>query len=266
MAEQYTIHMKRSYLFALLTFVLWAQTLPAFASDLEKTVKKQYAKQMLAVRSEVQGTHLEFDSSGKPLKSSKDNWTVYGAIYVERITIEPDKLLIEGPLAAHGTTQKKGKPELITLGNPIKVEIQLDHPASSVDDVHAVLDRVFFLDEKVGQHSVPEFRRADFVVTDGSIHKVGPKGGVIAPKPTYTPEPEFSEEARSKGLRHGTVVLEVVVDKSGTISRIRIVRAFGMGLDQQSVETVKKWLFQPAQLNGEPVEVLMNVEVSFDRN
>jgi outer membrane biosynthesis protein TonB len=30
-----------------------------------------------------------------------------------------------------------------------------------------------------------------------------------------------------------------------------------------AVETVRNWLFKPAELNGEPVAVEINVEVSF---
>jgi TonB family protein len=36
-----------------------------------------------------------------------------------------------------------------------------------------------------------------------------------------------------------------------------------MGLDQKAVEAVKKWKFQPAEKDGRPVAVQINVEVNF---
>ena len=32
---------------------------------------------------------------------------------------------------------------------------------------------------------------------------------------------------------------------------------------QSAVEAVKKWMFKPAQLNGQPVAVLITVDLSF---
>jgi protein TonB len=36
-----------------------------------------------------------------------------------------------------------------------------------------------------------------------------------------------------------------------------------MGLDEKAIEAVSQWRFQPATLNGQPVAVQINVEVSF---
>ena len=62
----------------------------------------------------------------------------------------------------------------------------------------------------------------------------------------------------------GTVVLKIVIDKAGKISRIRLERALRMGLDETAMEEVKRWRFNPATRNGQPVAVEMNIEVSFN--
>ena len=255
--------MKKSVLIVLLALTL-AHAAPAFADDLEKTLKSQYEKHVLGLRNSIDQTHQEFDSTGKPLyQVRQERWMVYGGIYVEKLSLTSDKLRVEGPWVAIGSKSKEGKPDLIPLGKEIKVDIPLDHPAVSIDDLRAALDRAFFLDDKDFEHTIPEFRRSDFVVTGEAIARISKKENVIAPVATYTPEPEFSEQARKQGFQ-GTVVLEVVIDKSGTISRIRIVRGLGMGLDQQAVEAVKTWRFQPARRDGAPVAVEMNIEVSFN--
>jgi periplasmic protein TonB len=93
----------------------------------------------------------------------------------------------------------------------------------------------------------------------GAFH-VG--GGVSAPKAVYSPDPEYSEEAR-KAKFTGTCVLWLVVGPDGRPRDIRIARSLGLGLDEKAIEAVKSWKFEPAMKDGKPVAVQINVEVSF---
>lgn len=86
--------------------------------------------------------------------------------------------------------------------------------------------------------------------------------GVTEPKALYTPDPEFSEEAR-KAKYQGTVELEVTIGADGRIHSARVVRSLGMGLDEKAIEGVKTWKFEPAKKDGRPIAVLMNVDVDF---
>ncbi|HEX4604250.1 MAG TPA: energy transducer TonB, partial [Candidatus Angelobacter sp.] len=79
----------------------------------------------------------------------------------------------------------------------------------------------------------------------------------------YTPEPEFSEEARRAKFQ-GSVVLSIIVDETGHISRVRLERPLGKGLDENAMEGVKTWRFDPAKRNGQPVAMEMRIEVSFN--
>ncbi|HYY68100.1 MAG TPA: energy transducer TonB [Terriglobales bacterium] len=94
----------------------------------------------------------------------------------------------------------------------------------------------------------------------GGVFKIG--GGVSAPKPLYTPDPEYSEEAR-KAKYQGTCVLWMIVGPDGRPREVRMARGLGMGLDEKAIQAVKQWKFEPAQKDGHPVAVQMNVEVSF---
>jgi TonB family protein len=96
--------------------------------------------------------------------------------------------------------------------------------------------------------------------TGGGAYRVG--GGVSAPKALYSPDPEYSEEAR-KAKYQGTVLLWIVVGPDGRPREVKVSRPLGMGLDEKAVEAVKLWKFEPAKLNGQPVAVQVNVEVSF---
>lgn len=94
----------------------------------------------------------------------------------------------------------------------------------------------------------------------GGVFRVG--GGVSAPRAILTPDPDYSEEAR-KAKYQGTVVLWLIVGPDGRPRDVKVARSLGMGLDQKAIEAVKNWKFEPAQKDGKPVAVQINVEVNF---
>jgi protein TonB len=96
--------------------------------------------------------------------------------------------------------------------------------------------------------------------TGGGTYRPG--HGVTPPRPIFSPDPEFSEEAR-KAKYQGTCTLMIVVAADGKPINIRVVNSLGMGLDEKAIETVKTWRFEPGQKDGHPVNVEMAVEVDF---
>ena len=94
----------------------------------------------------------------------------------------------------------------------------------------------------------------------GGVYQVG--GSVRPPIAIYTPDPEFSEEAR-KAKFSGNVVVSLIVDASGNPKNVHVLRGVGMGLDEKAVQAVQQYKFKPALQNGKPVAVYLNVEVNF---
>ena len=94
----------------------------------------------------------------------------------------------------------------------------------------------------------------------GGAYRVG--HGVTPPKTLYAPDPAYTDQARHAQLQ-GVVVLWLIVNTDGTAHGIRVQRSLGMGLDEQAIAAVQQWKFQPATRNGEPVRVMINVEVNF---
>jgi TonB family protein len=76
-------------------------------------------------------------------------------------------------------------------------------------------------------------------------------------------EPQYSEEAR-KARYQGTVVLEAIVRKDGTVDILRVVRSLGFGLDENAIQALKQWRFRPGTKGGLPVDVALNIEVNFN--
>ena len=94
----------------------------------------------------------------------------------------------------------------------------------------------------------------------GGVFRVG--GGVSAPKVTYQPDPEYSEEAR-KAKYQGVCVLCLIVGPDGKPRDVKVARSLGLGLDEKAIEAVNQWKFEAAQKDGKPVAVAINVEVTF---
>jgi TonB family protein len=63
----------------------------------------------------------------------------------------------------------------------------------------------------------------------------------------------------------GVVMLEAVVLADGTVGDVRILRSLDpvFGLDHQAIRAVKQWRFAPGTRRGEPVPVLVTIELSF---
>jgi TonB family protein len=96
--------------------------------------------------------------------------------------------------------------------------------------------------------------------TGGGVFHVG--GGVSAPKPIYSPDPDYSEEAR-KAKYQGTCVLSLIVGADGRPRDIKVSRTLGLGLDEKAIEAVKNWRFEPSMKDGKPVAVQISVEIGF---
>jgi protein TonB len=74
-------------------------------------------------------------------------------------------------------------------------------------------------------------------------------------KPTYPP---LARQARIQG----SVVLQAVIAKDGTIQNLRLVSGHPM-LAPAAIDAVKQWRYKPYFLNGEPVEVETQITVNF---
>ena len=94
----------------------------------------------------------------------------------------------------------------------------------------------------------------------GMVYKVG--GDVTVPIPIYKPEPDYTKEARAAKLE-GTDMFWIVVDATGNVADVKLLRGFDKGLDENAMRTLRKWEFEPARRNGRPVPVELAVETSF---
>ncbi len=78
---------------------------------------------------------------------------------------------------------------------------------------------------------------------------------ILQVKPEYPP---LAKLARVQG----TVRLEAVIASDGTIKDLKVVQGHPL-LVKAALEAVSRWRYQPTLLNGEPVEVLTEIDVNF---
>ncbi len=85
---------------------------------------------------------------------------------------------------------------------------------------------------------------------------------VKAPKPVYTPNPEYTDSARKKKI-NGSVTLAMIVTAEGDVRDLKVIKGLDKGLDKQALAAVSTWKFEPATKDGRPVAVHLSTAVTF---
>ena len=89
-------------------------------------------------------------------------------------------------------------------------------------------------------------------------------GNVRAPRKELDVKPIYPASMRQAG-REGVVPMEAIIGVDGTVTSVRVLSAqvhpdFAIA----AVDAVRQWRFSSTLLNGVPVEVVMNVSVTFN--
>jgi TonB family protein len=82
------------------------------------------------------------------------------------------------------------------------------------------------------------------------------------PVPVFQSQPVYPAEAR-KARVVGIVILKTVIDTTGVVRDVEVVRGLPMGLSEAAVEAVRQWRYNPATLDSRPVPVYLTITVRF---
>lgn len=96
--------------------------------------------------------------------------------------------------------------------------------------------------------------------TGGGAYQPG--NGVSAPKLLKIVQPQYTADAMRAKVQ-GVVVLECIVMPDGTVSEARVKRSLPFGLDDEAIKAARQWRFSPGLRQGEPVPVIIAIELSF---
>jgi len=124
------------------------------------------------------------------------------------------------------------------------------------------------LDESVIA-TLPDYWQVYFATKEGKSQAaridnsvLRPGNGVVSPKLLSSLDPTSNDYAQKANIA-GMTLLSTVVGPSGQPSHVVIVRPIGFGLDEQAVAAVSHAHFQPGLRDGQPVPVMVNLQVTF---
>jgi protein TonB len=87
-------------------------------------------------------------------------------------------------------------------------------------------------------------------------------GKVRPPRLVHIVEPDYPNFLRQARIE-GSVVLEAVINASGRIVQLTVVRSDHPLLTGAARRAVEQWIYEPTYLNDQPVPVLLTITVEF---
>ncbi len=73
---------------------------------------------------------------------------------------------------------------------------------------------------------------------------------------------KYPERARERGIQ-GRVIVQFIVNKKGKAENYKVIRNIGAGCGKAAIRAIQRARFEPGEVNGEPVEVLFSLPVTF---
>jgi TonB family protein len=90
-----------------------------------------------------------------------------------------------------------------------------------------------------------------------------PVGGSVTPARLVTQtKPVYPADLQQLGVE-GTVVMAAVISKDGTVLNPRVRNTVDSRLAQIALDAVRQWRYEPALLNGHPVETVTTITLEF---
>lgn len=98
--------------------------------------------------------------------------------------------------------------------------------------------------------------------TGGGAYRPG--AGITLPRVLREVKPAYTADAMRAKVQ-GTVWLECIVLQDGSVGEVKVTRSLDpvFGLDQEAIKAAKNWRFSPGLRMGEPVPVIITIELTF---
>jgi TonB family protein len=96
--------------------------------------------------------------------------------------------------------------------------------------------------------------------TGGHAQTIAPR--IVPAEILWKPVPVYTDEARKQKVE-GEVLVEAVLEASGKVRVLRVVRGLGHGLDEEAVKEAGQLRFKPALSDGQPSDSTVVLHVVF---
>ncbi len=74
--------------------------------------------------------------------------------------------------------------------------------------------------------------------------------------------PEYPADLQQAGVQ-GVVEIHAIIGKDGTVLNATVVNTVDSRLAQSALDAVRQWTYEPALLNGEPIEIVTTIDIDF---
>jgi TonB family protein len=77
-------------------------------------------------------------------------------------------------------------------------------------------------------------------------------------------KPKYTSDAMRARVQ-GAVLIGCIVNKKGEVTDVKVLRSLDatFGLDQEAIAAARQWRFSPGRRQGEPVPVVVSIELVF---
>lgn len=282
-------------------FVL-ATVAPAWAVDHSAAVASAlaaaYKNKVLMMGKFYSGPELQFSSDGKLIKGGDPGpWTLDAFVRLDDMAYKGNNLVMSGHRIEYFWSGKDE--ELVSgLGPTVEIDIASDPATASLSKVMQQINSVFPSGHVSLADHVPNYWKpyllSEAKAVTAPASKAGKAGkpmpakgggapampakkgtshasatpsplmkkGETSPKVVSAPPAPYTKEARAVGLA-GKAIFLVDVGADGQPRNLILIKPLGLGLDDKGAETVLKWKFKPATLDGKPVAAEVPVAVTF---
>ena len=164
--------------------------------------------------------------------------------------------------ATTGPAQTTAGRSAATTGSAVEQEPPAE---SSSERIAELVERAAALQQQL-QTVLDELQ----TVLDDSDRPAGPSdepirigNGVRPPAKIHDVPPVYPPAALEAGVQ-GVVILEAVIDRTGEVSDIEVLRSVPE-LEEAAIAAVEQWRYEPTLVDGEPVSVVMTVTINFQK-
>jgi TonB family protein len=264
----------------------------ASVAQYQQELSRDLVRHTFILRNFYIDAKLRFDTTGALISPGTPGFgPTDGRVYVKEVELGPNQLTIRGERPISIFDPGTGDTTLLGLHRKVEIDLQLPPDKPADQSVEPLLDRIFFTSSEADAFTCSAdeekafrermLRSKAFISAkkdDGGGNNSGGQprqlcypggtrayiagGGIDAPKPLKTPDPN-NPIGVSAGHTNKIVVLAVVVDVTGKCSSMVVIGPGATVFDVAAIEAVKRWKFVPASYQGKPVAAAINVEVTF---
>jgi protein TonB len=178
------------------------------------------------------------------------------------LTAPPPPAAPTPPTRQEATRVFHGAREFTDLG--LTVPTRINTTIARYDGPESAPSGQLTMDQGPGVIGSDLFRSTAPIPDRPAVHPVGPTHislGVAAGLLIQRVLPIYPPIARAARVE-GTVELQAIISKNGTIENLRVVSGHPM-LQQAAIKAVQQWRYRPYMLDREPVEVETTINVIF---